>query len=717
MKVMLKRTSRIAIGLFFFSIVVRAIAAPPGPPPGAGANAGGANPAPGGSGGATQGISWAHQTWDNELGLPAIKDRAVLCYVLNYGNSITTPLTGQLATGTRRKIFDVSCQDAHTKDDPQGAKICKGKENDKNATWNPCTDLNADTAILMNQTLVIGIAKPEKMRLDALKILTLNVTTQQGQPINPTPIRNSFSATATAATNLAGGPYFLTWPDQIPGDVLPTVSVTGSYTPPMPGTAWQSGTFYPQGSVVTSSPPDGHYYTALKSGVSAPTGPPAFNFAATSQIQDGSTIWVDSGPTASAQGASGPTVWTARTQYNRGQVIQDIYNGHFYTNIAPGKQTCTPAGAGAPPTNCETSGAAPVDPFSIPTIADGTVLWVDRGDTFPAGVVSRARQPAFTYAAGDWIGPVQGRYFQASEDGKSLNGDIALRAQAAPARVVDGTIVWTLTPCGAAAVSWSTAQSYAMNALVKSANGYCYSTASAGVSGLVPSQPYFSMTTINTMTNEQESAGGGSLLLTWIDSGTAPPPSVAGGQPAETPVTLFNYQYAQSHSLSYFNLAAGIMYSKVQSKTYGFTGGSPSATPPVPPTAVETGHSRTVDPALLFTVYPIPFDAEVRCGFKCLWTTPPGLSLGLSLANPSSSFYAGVSLELVRNVQFVVGENWSKQAVLPPSGTTQSASAITAGAPNTVQRYTGAPFVGLTFNISGFIQSLFPGGGSKSPGS
>jgi len=342
---------------------------------------------------------------------------------------------------------------------------------------------------------------------------------------------------------------------------------------------------------------------------------------------------------------------------------------------------------------------------------------VDRGDTFPPGVVPRARQPVFTYAAGDWIGPAQGHYFQASQGGKSFNGDIALRAQPAPTRVVDGAIVWTLTPCGASAVSWSSTQSYAASTLVKSANGYCYSTASGGVSGLVPSQPYFSMTSINTITNEQASAGGGSLLLTWIDSGTTPPASVAGGQPADTPVTLFNYQYAQSHSLSYFNLAAGVMYSKVQSKTYGFTGGSPSATPPVPPTAVETGHSRTVDPALLLTVYPYPFDAEVRCSYKCLWTTPPGLSLGLSLVNPSSSFYAGVSLELVRNVQIVVGENWSKQAILPPSGTTQPTSAITAGAPITVQRYTSATFVGLTFNISGFIQGLFPGGGSKSPGS
>jgi hypothetical protein len=100
---------------------------------------------------------------------------------------------------------------------------------------------------------------------------------------------------------------------------------------------------------------------------------------------------------------------------------------------------------------------------------------------------------------------------------------------------------------------------------------------------------------------------------------------------------------------------------------------------------------------------------------KCLWKTPPGLSVGFSLANPTTSFYGGISLELVRNVQLVLGVNTAKVATYS-SKVTQTNQAISGGTPLTVQRFSTSAFVGLTFNVSGFVQSQFGSSGASGSG-
>jgi hypothetical protein len=92
------------------------------------------------------------------------------------------------------------------------------------------------------------------------------------------------------------------------------------------------------------------------------------------------------------------------------------------------------------------------------------------------------------------------------------------------------------------------------------------------------------------------------------------------------------------------------------------------------------------------------------------------VSFGLSLASPSSSFYVGGSFEVFRNIQLVGGYNWSKQAHLPPSTTSQPSQATSSGTPLTIQKFSSAPFFGVTLNISGFIQGLFGGGGGGGGG-
>ena len=89
---------------------------------------------------------------------------------------------------------------------------------------------------------------------------------------------------------------YLAWPYQLPGDAIPTFSVSLVYTPPVPGAPWQGNTFYPAGSVVILSANDGHFYTALTGGFSAAEpNEPSLPVDVPPTIRDGNLFWLDSG--------------------------------------------------------------------------------------------------------------------------------------------------------------------------------------------------------------------------------------------------------------------------------------------------------------------------------------------------------------------------------------------------------------------------------------
>jgi hypothetical protein len=515
------------------------------------------------------GVSYDHPNWPGSLPNLSAAKRYVACYQMNYGSSsaqpfILTPVHPVNIETAGKTAFDVRCDAVSTTDqDPDMRKWCAGHPK---GSWTPCSPMDEDHPILMGQTLVMGVDLT-KVQQDRMKILNLNVTTASSSSINATPIRPSFSTSGFVA--LSGPVTYLTWPAQIPGDVLPTISVNLVYTPPTPGEAWSRKTYYPYGSIVTSSTRNGHYYMAVGSGVSGAEQPP-FPVSLPVTVNDGAVIWQDTGPAAPAGSGPGsgkaPGVWLPSHSYQPGDAIIDPYNGHVYVAMVQGQSGPRPS-EGNPP---------PVMP-SFPT-----------GD---AGIVKESQDE----------------------------------------------------------------------------------------------------------TNK----------LAWTDLGVTPPASVAGTQASDQTVNLLNLQLPQSHSRSYYNLAAGVVYSTVHNRTFGIPSGVTSSSG-----EVETSSSATIDPVLLFTGYPWPSDTERHCSFpKCMWQTKPGVSFGLSLASPSSSFYAGTSVELVRNIQLVLGWNWSKQARLP-----NPPVALTGNSPSpaTVQKFENGPFFGLTFNVSGFIQGLFGGGGSPS---
>jgi hypothetical protein len=298
------------------------------------------------------------------------------------------------------------------------------------------------------------------------------------------------------------------------------------------------------------------------------------------------------------------------------------------------------------------------------------------------------------------------------------------------------------------------------------------------------------------------------MLITWQDSGTTAPASVASGQPADQVVSLINLTLPQTHTLARFNISAGVELTFTRPPTFGWvvptasgvnlptaptsitsTNGSttttsyyyylpasevatsqlpqgvPTTVPttgagsvpvavepqsqcsygnpvvdtattaPSPPSGAPTGSpvyvypvyecplktgrgARPFDAVLALTGYLVPVDAEVPWHFEMHkdsnwrdWV--PGLSLGLSLTNPTSNFYVGGSNEiLVRDLQVFYGASILNLPYRIAASTTQAVWGGQGTSPSvaTASRFNPHVFVGATFNLSNFVSSLFGGG-------
>jgi hypothetical protein len=193
----------------------------------------------------------------------------------------------------------------------------------------------------------------------------------------------------------------------------------------------------------------------------------------------------------------------------------------------------------------------------------------------------------------------------------------------------------------------------------------------------------------------------------WLDQGLVQPASVASAVPSESSVTPLNgVPYPQTHSLSTYNLASGVIVSSIRTPSFAFS----TALATNNGTPLQTGSTLLVDPVIFLGRYLKPFDAESleRKGDILASTA---VNLGFSLSSPTNNFYLGGSNELLRYVQFNYGFALARVPKLA-ADTFVLGSATT---PNTVQVFKKGAYFGLSFNISGFVQGL-TGSQSGSPG-
>jgi hypothetical protein len=620
---------------------------------------------------------------------------------------------------------------------------------------------------LMMRGLLIVAVDARHVPTDRMRSITLNLTTQQGTPIYPNPIRPSPGAAPTSGSPGAGGGlpekynpheqpwgkiYYLVWPQQLQGDVIPTVSLSLVYTPPVPGTQWTENTVYPEGSVVTSSANDGHYYVARQGGISGSAEPTFKPLPAVEDPDNSGVEWIDSGTTQPSDlpavaGTSGP-------------------------QTAPGQQTCCCQ------QTCASQQAAPApQPASAPRGESGAQACpAQPAAPAQAGVsgtmgpgLQSAKQltvPTWTrcnqYNEGDVIFvPSNGHYYTATRAGESgpirpgfpANQQILIPdgtpslptpPDSVPDRMIGKdrivrTVRWTLKsdpgaapgcslPVGRKPQSqfpdWNQDETYTAGNCIKEPTAQAYFQFTSP--NLPGSEPYRH---IEGMAKPPFSSVVGARLqqlpqIQWEDTGTSPSTLVAAGQPADQTVSQ-TYQLPQVHSKYYFNLTSGVIVSSVHSQTFGWgtitqPSGSGSTAQPGSYMAVRTGGSVIVDPVLFFSAYLWPMDAESTSQKSDL---RPALTFGLSLSAPASNFYFGLSSEFRRNVQVVYGFTAAQQAKLAPGlyqptnpapGTCRAnCSTSNATPPPTIETFKPGGFVGISYNITGFIQSLFGGGGSK----
>jgi len=726
----------------------------------AGSQSGGGGAGAAGGSGGLPGLSWAQASWPKELRFPSdLPNTRLVCFRLVYTYSASQPFVLERIVPP---------------DPPEPPTQVGGK---------PCSRLDEKNPLMMRDRLVIGIDTSKTTFPERVRLLNINLTNQQGNPINPTPVRPSFAGGApSTVTPLAPptGPFFLAWPDRLPGDVVPSVSINAVYTPVAPGAPWLPNTFYPAGSVVVkelkddgSSDPNGHYYTALKPGISGtqapqwpPNGPPT--------IEDRDPIvpqlsWKDQGPNPPPAGAAplpaacGATAkpWQPNTIYSAGTCVTSS-ESHYWVAATPGVSWTREE-----PFHLAAAGSV---------VEDTILMWMDSGTTAPS---SPARQwlKGMPHIVGDVItaDPPNGHYYTAIRGGTSgqgpltflmvkadaiqddklpplqvSEGDVTWRFLSATApkrvdstpyragavvlasnfhfyvsqkdcpdsalasrpacvsgsgesnfkgthgeQVQDGGVVWIERGTGPESVAWEHSQTYGPGAVVYSKERkqfYVEVLSLPGKSGPGPKEPDFPV-------------AGTWDQVQWQDSGFVAPASVASGQPADQTLNLLSLTLPQSHAISYFNLAAGVVYNSVRVPGFSVTGTAPNLV------GVQNPTSHTVDPVLFLTGYWLghwfPMDAEREWRPKDLI---PGLSFGLSLANPTSNFYAGGSSEFfLRNVQLVYGVSLTKVSDLASQNPLNATTAATKS------RFTARWFVGLTFNISGFVQGLVSAGKPTGP--
>jgi hypothetical protein len=558
--------------------------------------------------------------------------------------------------------------------------------------------------------------------------------------------------------------YYLTWPNLVTGDTITTINVNLVYTPVAPALPWESNTFYPAGSIVVSdkAQPDesnktGHYYLATNSGISGNRSPafPSHILEVATFPEGTGVTWKDMGQTPPS---SSPPTWTASTLYGPGDIVippSSAANGHFYRAVMHAKSGTNPP---------DFSNKISAETF--PENSD--LFWTDMGILaaqvpVPPTSVWTSKE---SYHTGDLVippGMVNGHYYRATVTGKSGQSDKQAPSFPAERTAVDDgpKLSWLdmgptlLTPAPA---KWSANTPYAVGATVvpEPPNGHYYQVQTAGVSG--PNPPPFPVDgssiaeTQNLVWMDSGTtlpSGGGKLkkwapnspfvlgdtiqdtstahyytviqagisgatmpnfsiptpamapeqTITWVDLGTTLPASVTTGQPqpSDQTVSAITYSFPQSHQLSYFTLTSGVVWSSIQTKT--FVNGNPASASTPKWQSVNNGH--IVDPILALVAYIKPVDTERAWRFRGE-DLIPGATIAFSLSSPANNFYFGGSSGILnKNIQVSYGLSVARISVLQPASLQLSGTT-----PATRSQFAKGGFVGISFNILGFITSL-----------
>jgi hypothetical protein len=476
---------------------------------------------------------------------------------------------------------------------------------------------------------------------------------------------------------------------------------------------WTADRQYRKDDHVVPQTANGHYYQAENDGMSG-VNEPVFRTSG-DIVYDAPGLgltWENAGrtqqqtPQASPTGQGGakaPTsgfpAWQPKTAYTSGtQVVPPgIGNGHYYEamNAANSGEYSPNWTAGK---ICDAAGAK----------ADGKctgVLWQDMGlVTLPAW------QAGTAYAKGAYVvpNPANGFYYEAKVAGVSGSNPPAFPVKDKQRVTESAGLIWmdvgsssTLPGAIKTLKDWNPKAAFVLgDGIVDRKSGHYYVAIQSGISG--EDEPPFSIPVPQVVAS---SAYDKEAAIEWQDLGTTPLASASiGTPPSDQTLNLQTLTSPQVHVLSRFNLSSGVIVSNLIPPSFSsvtVTKGCPNGAATC--TAyVQSRGTRLIDPVLGVTVYAIrPLDAEQPFKWKDMTPAP---TFDLSLSSPTSNFYFGFSSEfLMRNLQLVYGASIIQESRLGGTVTTINNQPT---ALFLTKKYNVGGYLGFSFNISGFLQSI-----------
>lgn len=167
-------------------------------------------------------------------------------------------------------------------------------------------------------------------------------------------------------------------------------------------------------------------------------------------------------------------------------------------------------------------------------------------------------------------------------------------------------------------------------------------------------------------------------------------------------IEIFGGELPQIHSLYFYNVATGVVATWLRNPTFARVL-SKSAEGDVPAEYItEQQHGTTsAKPVLMFSAYWKPRDIQVPWRMADLIPVP---SVGFSLSSPTEDFFFGLSSEVRRNVQFVLGYHYGRINSLPSTSAVEDPTSDSS--PAITKRFAGGCYAGGTFNLD-FIKNIF----------
>ena len=476
------------------------------------------------------------------------------------------------------------------------------------------------------------------------------------------------------------GVLVLPWPYALPGDVLPTITISALYTVPESGAAWHSRTLYPVGSIVQCPTENACALVSIAStgqhGIDEPPWPDSPQ-TQSSQFETGDILWgvitpnyrlsgngVAKNDGTPAYSVDDQIVWTQGATQEQTTIKQWQQNTHYGKGVVI---LCPPSADIQNAKVCVSLNAGNSGP--APT---GNAVW---------GAPSGYPRPYSRWRPTVGVPGSNPPRPNLPPDGQLV------QPYSLPLRIRCEAPSQKLNLCAASVGGWSGA-----------------------------SEPWWSAAPSSTSSAPPSVQGGQTPAVPQRDyqiiwSALTP---TTGTAASDQVLNMVTEEIPQTHSPALWGLAVGFLHTTSQiPSAYAF-----STQPAAPCTACTnlaqvTAEQKAGDIVLMISPYAshlimhqfnhaLPEGIDTESSWQPLDAIPePAMGFGLNTLG--ASYYLGISSEIgIRNFEIIAGRGWIKGTSLT-NPVVSSGSAMSGFTPNTFSRFFSTWYIGFAYNIAGLV--------------